>query len=187
MRKVIFLLFCGGVFFINSLFSQENSNKFFDRRERIMKDQGAIYLKSRLVNFSKEDFVTEFQNQKKHIYLKFKNSPNKLMINKLKKQGISLKDYLSDGTYMVEINQDKLNFLKEMYFIGGFAEIDPADKLSEKLYKKEISSYAREGNYVKVIVAFYEDVLFNDAVSQIRTVGGNVESKNFSRTHKINR
>jgi len=187
MRKVIFLLFYGIIFFAVSVFSQEDdsANKYFKNQKIFLEDKSTVSLKSRPVKFSKKDYNAKFPKYKKRIYLKFKDSPSKLMLNKLKNQDITIKDHLSDSTYIVELDQAKLEFLKEMYFIAGFADIDPADKMSERLYKQEIPAYAKDGKYAKVTVSVYEDSTFMDATSAIRSLGGIVESKQFSRSHKL--
>jgi len=187
MRKAIFSLFIICVFLCELLFAQNVADKKFERHTRMPLGQGAVFLKSRPVEFRNKDFEIDFPKttNKKRIYLKLKNSPTKPILSKLSKFGISLKEYIAEDTYIVEMNQNMLNAMKNMPFIAGFSEIDHADKMSERLYKQDIPVYAKDGNYVKLIVAVYDDILFDDAVSQIRSVGGILQSKEFSRTHKL--
>ncbi len=190
MKKIFFVLFCGLVCFVNSLSAQETNdyeNKYFKRHGKKTIFRDVISLKARPLEFNKKNFHMKFSDhsQKKHIYVKFRQTPTKLMCLQLKKQGISIKDHLADNAYIIEVTDDSLKFLKQKWFVEGFADIDPVDKMTPKIYKKEIPSYALDGNYVKLIVAFYKDVSFSDASRQIKDVGGELISTKFSRTHKL--
>jgi len=196
MKKGIFLSFFAGILLLLSvsLFSQtvnqdesQDKDLKFAKGRKVSCGQGVMSLKSRAVEFSKEDFALNLSKYQrtKSIYFKLNESISKAVMQKLKNQGINIKSFVSDNTYIAEVNSEKLNALKDMNFIHGFAEIDVADKMSERIYKKNFSNHAKDGNYVKVIVSFFEDVAYNDAVNLVRSSGGIVESEKFSRTHKL--
>lgn len=175
MKKGIFLSFLAGILLLLSvsLFSQtvaqdstQDKDLKFVRDRKVSGGQGTMSLKARAVEFSKEDFVLNLSKSQstKSIYFKLNEPISKAVMRKLKNQGINIKSFVSDNTYIAEVNAEKLNALKNMNFIHGFADIDVADKMSERVYKKNFSSHAKDGSYVKVIVSFYEDVAYNDAV-----------------------
>jgi len=196
MKKGIFLSFLGGILLLlsGSLFSQtfdqdstQDKDLKFEKGRKISGGQGVMSLKSRAVEFRKEDFLLNLSRSQKSksIYFKLNEPVSKAVMKKLKDQGIKIKSFVSDSTYIAEVNTEKLDALKNTNFIHGFAEIDIADKMSERVYKKKFGDYAKDGNYVKVVVSFYEDVIYDDAVSLVRSVGGIVESEKFSRTNKL--
>ena len=159
----------------------------FQKNRKVNRGQGATILKSRTLEFDKKDFSLELSKSKtsKRIYLKLKEPLGKSVQAKLKKNGVTLGEYVADNTYIVELNENKLKNLKNMFSVSGFAETEYTDKLSERLYKKKFSSYAKEDNYAQLVVSFYEEVSYKDAVSWVNSIGGIVESKSFSRTHKL--
>ncbi|MCD6460732.1 hypothetical protein J7L67_08715, partial [bacterium] len=188
MRKWIFLFFLTNVFLCEVLIAQTmNGNTRFKKNRKIPRDQGISSLKSRAVEFKKNNFKINFSEyrKQKRIYVKFKNSPTKAVRRKLKNFGIDLTEYLTNDTYVIKVGQNRIDKMKKLFHITGFAEIDPTDKISEQLYKQNIPTYAKDGNYVKLIVTFFNDVEFNDAISIVKSVGGIVESQSFSRTNKL--
>lgn len=190
MKKGSFISFlAGSVALISSLLSaqiNDQSTKFENNR-KISRGQGVTVLKSREINFTKKDFSLNLAKNKKtkRIYVKLNQPATMALLKKLQKDGMSLGEYLANDTYIVEVNDNKLNKLKTSFSVYGFSEIDYSDKLSEQLYKEEFNSNAKDGTYVNVIVSFYEDVSYNNAVSWVQSVGGIVKSKKFSRTHKL--
>lgn len=192
MKKGRFISFLVGSFvFISSFLpAQTYDQKIikFEKNRKVSRGQGVTILKSREINFQKKDFSLNLSKSKKtkRVYLKLKQSPTKSLQKKLKKYGITLKEYVSDNTYVVELNKDKLKKLKGIFAVNGFAEIDYSDKISERLYKGNFSNHAKDGTYVKVIVSFYKDVSYANAINWIQSVGGIVESEKFTRTHKLN-
>jgi len=181
MKKRILLSFLGegvlsfSVVFLPStlLFGQDIPLEKEQRFKKIRNFQSGTYgttLKSRSIEFKKKEFSLNLIPTKKakRVYLKLKESLTKAVENKLKLKGINFKEYVADDTYIVELDENKLDKLKREYSVTGFAEIDYADKLSERLYKGNFSNYAKDGNYVKVNVSFYDDISFENAVNWIR-------------------
>ncbi|MEW6534784.1 MAG: S8 family serine peptidase [Candidatus Auribacterota bacterium] len=188
MQKAIFVSFCSAVFFLTTLTAQPqdiSSEKKFSHTGKRPLEFNYTLLKSRHLNFEKKKFAPSFDKEKKKVYVKFKRTPNKGILAKLTREGIVLSRYLSDNVYLVETDQNKLNRLKKMSFIEGFASLDVADKMSERLYFQEIPSYARNNDYVKINVRFDESTTYRDAVYQIMSFGGKIHSEKFSRTHKL--
>jgi len=188
MKKVFLsFLLCALVFAHNSHtqdFTNKSNNKFQKRKDSLH-ERGTLNLKSRPVKFSKKGFSIDKRIGKKRIYLKLRNNPTKSFVNKLKKQGINLKEFVGNGVYVIEADERKINLLKKSNLITGFSEIDPADKMTKNLYQRKISLHAKERGYVKIIARFYNDVDFKEAVKLVKSFSGKVKSKKFSRTHKL--
>ncbi|MCP5463079.1 MAG: hypothetical protein H7A34_07955 [bacterium] len=116
------------------------------RKQKIPRGTGTSVLKSRAIDFKKKDF--QLKSRSNRVYVKLKTPLSKSVVARLKKKGIKLNEYVTDATYVISIDQDKLDLLKDMRFIQGFEHIQPTDKISERLYKSKIGNYAREGNNV---------------------------------------
>ncbi|MCD6329181.1 MAG: S8 family serine peptidase, partial [Candidatus Cloacimonetes bacterium] len=191
MKKVIFLSFWViFLYFISVINAQTSNNQEdvkFKKNRKSFQNRGMLDLKSRAVEFKKEEFLLDItdKTESKKVYLKLKSPITKNLKNKLKKYGVTLINYVSDNTYIVELNEDKFQKLKGQFSVYGFAEIDPADKMTEQLYKQRIPAYAKDGDYIKVTVSVFDDVSFEEAVSEMRSLGCRIESNNFSRSHKL--
>ncbi|MDX9702417.1 MAG: S8 family serine peptidase [Candidatus Auribacterota bacterium] len=191
MKKRLFVSFlAGSIVFAGTLLSAQairQDETRFQKDRKVSRGRGVTALKSRAVAFTKKEFSIDTSKGKafKRVYIKLKQPLTKALDNKLESNGINLKEYVADDTYIVELNENKLNKLKNIFSVTGFAEIDFADKLSERLYKENFSNHAKDGNYVKVIASFYDDISYSDAISLIKSVGAIIESKDFSRTYKL--
>ena len=91
---------------------------------------------------------------------------------KLDKYGFKLEHNISDNTFTVELTESKLDKLKDMFSVYGLAEIEATDKMTENLYRGDLPPYVKDGSYVKVVVMFYENIEYKNAVSWIKSVGG---------------
>lgn len=128
MRKIIFSFILTVIFFCNFLSAQEQvTDKKFKKNKQFYFDKNTINIKSRAINFEKDEFTAKFHSEpkKRRVYIKINQPSTTKITSKLKEAGISLEDYLTDDTYIVEINQSKFNSIKDMPFVIGFAEIDP--------------------------------------------------------------
>ncbi|MCD6460545.1 S8 family serine peptidase, partial [bacterium] len=191
MKKGSFVSFLTGIFvLISSLIPAQTTDQKtvrFEKNRKISRGQGVTVLKSRELNFQKKDFSLNLSKTKKskRVYVNLKRPLTKALENKLMKDGIYLKEYVTNDTYIVELTENKLNKLRKVFSVRGFCEIEYSDKLSEILYENKFSAHAKDGTYVDVIVTFYKDISYDDAVSWVQSVGGIVNSKKFSRTHKL--
>lgn len=181
MRRGLFLVIFSA--FVCSLVFAQQKTSFFERNRKILKGPKTTILKSRVIDFKKQDFLLSSTSQR--VYMKLKKPLTEEMLRKLKAYEINFNEYIDDDTYIVNVTQSNLHLLKKIGFIYGFENIDPADKLTKRLYKGEVSNYARENNNIKVVVSFYKDVTYSIAVMDITAIGGKVISTSFSRTHKL--
>ncbi len=148
---------------------------------------GGITLKSRRVLFDKSSSNIVFSDDKvvKRIYLKFNTTITQAIIRKLARYDIFLDDYITNNTYIAKVDNTKLSHLEKLSFIQGFAEIDISDKMSTELYNKFIESWSIDNSDAKFLVSFYDDISYNEAATDIVSIGGKVESQQFSYTMKL--
>lgn len=191
MKKSIYTSFLGGVLCIatvlNAQVVEQSQEITFGKKRKIPRGQSVMVLKSRAVEFRKKDFTLELPKtrQSKKVYMKLKPPITKSLKRKLEAFGVKLDTYISDNTFVVELNENKLNKLRKMYSVYGFAEINPADKIAQNLYNGNISTHAKDGTYVKCVVTFYNDLPYNEVANWVKSVGGILLSGQLTRTHRV--
>jgi len=164
----------------------EKPKNKIDYMDYCIKDPKKMNFKSREIKIeSANETKINFHSGKKHVYLKLKDYPSKSKLMLLKKYNINLDNFVDDKAYLVELDQNKLNALKKMGFIEGVAEVQPTDKLSTAIKDKKVPQYAKDGNYIKVIIAFHKGVTFNEAKKALKNFNCKIESKKISFTNKI--
>ena len=146
-----------------------------------------VLLKSRKVLFNKSASTIVFSDDKvlKRIYLKFNTTITQAIVKKLAKYDVFLEDYITNNTYITKVDRTKLCHLEKLSFIQGFAEIDISDKMSTELYNKFIESWNINNSDAKLLVTFYDDLSYQEAITHIVSIGGKVESQQLSGSIKI--
>ena len=178
------------IIIIESLFivyglQAEDANTLFNENRKIPINKATILLKSRPIVLEKKAFQQNRNYNSRRYYLKLKGTLTSTIKKQLLKFDIVLADYVSENTYIVELDQKKIDLLKKMPFVTGFSEIDIADKVSKELYEKYVLHDSVKSTLIDLSVTIYSDVSYLDAYNKIYSIGGLIQSDKCSISNKL--
>jgi len=112
------------------------------------------------------------------VYLQFERPLTGAERGELTRNGVRFFAPISPNTYLARIRENTLNALRGQGLLRGIEPVEPADKLTEALFKGTVGRHAwnPDGTW-SVHVRFYEDVALDLALAVLDAAGAQPEDR----------